>query len=227
MIPTIKEGAPPGYLFLCPQKAFETGPFLYKLPDCPAYWSLDPLGVECLSAEDATSLGFPAIQLSVVLEGHSWDDSVYVGLRQFHQAKGFDPESQDIARHLGNPLYQVSSGRGPVFTSVNDEDSLTEVDDNLQASEEDALAVVSDEEVDEPASIHDGGTEVNEPMTIYDGDQEFNEQPSVHDRGEEADGRTRIHDEDSPVSQALKLTVSVQSILILFVILCSMYDVIW
>ncbi|KAJ7755486.1 hypothetical protein B0H16DRAFT_715739 [Mycena metata] len=38
----------------------------------------------------------------------SWDASVYAGLRKFHRAKGFDPDSQDVARHLGYPLYQVS-----------------------------------------------------------------------------------------------------------------------
>jgi hypothetical protein len=41
--------------------------------------------------------------------GKSWDASVYTGLRQFHQAKGFDPDSQDVARHLGQPLYQLLS----------------------------------------------------------------------------------------------------------------------
>jgi hypothetical protein len=38
-----------------------------------------------------------------------WEASVYGGLRQFHQAKGFDLDSQDLARHLGVPLYQLSN----------------------------------------------------------------------------------------------------------------------
>ncbi|KAJ7017087.1 hypothetical protein C8F04DRAFT_480958 [Mycena alexandri] len=114
-IPTIKEGMPPGYLFLCPEKSFETGPWSFKWPDCPAYWSLDPSGAERLSVEDAASLGFPPLQLSTMVEGQSWDDSVYTGLNQFHRDKGFDPESQDVARHLGEPLYQVSSERDPLF----------------------------------------------------------------------------------------------------------------
>jgi hypothetical protein len=59
--------------------------------------------------EDATALGFPSILLSTDVRGWSWDDSVYTGLRQFHQAKGFDPDSQDVARHLEDPIYQVSS----------------------------------------------------------------------------------------------------------------------
>ncbi|KAJ7508822.1 hypothetical protein B0H11DRAFT_1356833 [Mycena galericulata] len=39
----------------------------------------------------------------------SWDERLYAGLSQFHAAKGFDPYSQDIARHLGCPLYKLSS----------------------------------------------------------------------------------------------------------------------
>jgi hypothetical protein len=58
--------------------------------------------------EDATALGFPTISLSTKIYGKSWDDSVYEGLRQFHQAKGFDPDSLDIARHLGEPFYQLA-----------------------------------------------------------------------------------------------------------------------
>ncbi|KAJ7168934.1 hypothetical protein C8R46DRAFT_995492 [Mycena filopes] len=99
---------PPGNLFLCPPKAFKTGPSTFKWPDCPAYWSLDPSGVDRLSTEDATRLGFPSMKLRTEIGGITWDASVYAGLRQFHEAKGFDPDSQDLARHLGHPLYRVS-----------------------------------------------------------------------------------------------------------------------
>jgi hypothetical protein len=59
--------------------------------------------------EDATALGFPSILLSTNIEGWSWDASVYTGLRQFHQAKGFDPDSLDVARHLEEPLYRLAA----------------------------------------------------------------------------------------------------------------------
>ncbi|KAF7364437.1 hypothetical protein MSAN_01104800 [Mycena sanguinolenta] len=36
-----------------------------------------------------------------------WEDTVYAGLCKFDECKGFDPESQDIARELGYPLYEV------------------------------------------------------------------------------------------------------------------------
>ncbi|KAJ7044380.1 hypothetical protein C8F04DRAFT_942366, partial [Mycena alexandri] len=79
------------------------------------YWSLDPSGVDRLSTEEATQLGFPSFQLTTRVHGYSWDTSVYAGLRQFHKAKGFDPDSQDVARHLGCPLYQLSRDMDPLL----------------------------------------------------------------------------------------------------------------
>jgi hypothetical protein len=107
-IESTTEDPPTGYLFLCPPEIFRTAPSSFRWPEFPAYWSLDPSGVERLSMEDATALGFPSISLSTEIMGRSWDDSVYAGLRQFHQAKGFDPDSLDVARHLGYPIFQLS-----------------------------------------------------------------------------------------------------------------------
>ncbi|KAJ7190481.1 hypothetical protein B0H12DRAFT_1198696 [Mycena haematopus] len=100
---------PEGFLFLCPEKDFRTGPSLFCWPACVGYWSLDPAGIDRLSMEDAARLGFPSFQLITKAAVSSWDATVYEGLQQFHQAKGFDPLSQDIARHLNHPLYQLSS----------------------------------------------------------------------------------------------------------------------
>ena len=98
---------PPGYLFVCPEKDLRIGPSSFRLPDYPAYWSLDP--------EEAIELGFPSIELNTSLLEDSWDADVYAALRQFHQAKGFDPDSQDVARQLGHPLYQLHSVMDPLF----------------------------------------------------------------------------------------------------------------
>ncbi|KAJ7712144.1 hypothetical protein B0H16DRAFT_1744491 [Mycena metata] len=116
-----RKDSPPGYLFLCPTTDFQTEPASFRWPDCPAYWSLDPLGVDRLSMEAATQLGFPGFKLTTKWEGASWDTSVYAGLRQFHQAKGFDPESQDVARHLGRPLYKFSREVDSPFAHVEED----------------------------------------------------------------------------------------------------------
>ncbi|KAJ7627503.1 hypothetical protein B0H17DRAFT_1024312 [Mycena rosella] len=106
-------GLPPGYLFLCPLKYFHShDPTCFPYPDFPAYWSLDPTGIERLSTEEATDLGFPSFEFKMMVIGFSWDSSAYDGLRAFHEAKGFDPYSQDVARHLGYPLYELSGVEG-------------------------------------------------------------------------------------------------------------------
>ncbi|KAJ7477920.1 hypothetical protein B0H11DRAFT_2424403, partial [Mycena galericulata] len=100
---------PNGYLFLCPLKNLQTPDKAgFQLTRCQAYWSLNPSGTYKLSVEEALSLGFPApVPLEIKLRVRDWGEREYTGLRQFHQAKGFDPDSQDVARHLGYPLYQV------------------------------------------------------------------------------------------------------------------------
>ncbi|KAJ7836817.1 hypothetical protein B0H13DRAFT_1533852, partial [Mycena leptocephala] len=97
---------PAGYLFLCPPKDLKTGPSI-KWPECPAYWSLDRAGVERLSTEQATQLGFPSIDLKISGWGRSWDATVHDGLNQFHEGKGFDQASREVALHLGYPIYQI------------------------------------------------------------------------------------------------------------------------
>jgi hypothetical protein len=107
--------SPTGFLFLCPVEDFRAGASSFGWPDCAEYWSLDPLGTERLSVEEATLLGFPSIELEAMIEGNLYDAIVYDGLRRFHEAKGFDPESQELALHLGQPLYQLSNEIEPQF----------------------------------------------------------------------------------------------------------------
>ncbi|KAF7330737.1 hypothetical protein MSAN_02446300 [Mycena sanguinolenta] len=61
------------------------------------------------SSKDARILGFPAIHIETVMAGRSWDQSVYKGLRRFHEGKELDPESREVASQLGYPLYDVLS----------------------------------------------------------------------------------------------------------------------
>jgi hypothetical protein len=113
---TIKH-PPKGYLFLCPEDHFQTGPSSFCWPDCPAYWSLDSSGVERLNTDNATELGFPSFQLNTTIKGNYWDASAYAALRQFYQDKGFHPDSLDVARYLGHRLFQLSGERDAPFPS--------------------------------------------------------------------------------------------------------------
>ncbi|KAJ6464441.1 hypothetical protein C8R45DRAFT_1107340 [Mycena sanguinolenta] len=114
-LPTANHADPKGYLFVCPFQDFRAEPHahLYQWPACPAYWSLDPSGADRLSTEDARVLGFPRIHIETVAIGLSFDHSVYKGLRRFHEGKGFNPDSEEVARRLEYPLYEVLSDRVP------------------------------------------------------------------------------------------------------------------
>ncbi|KAF8175230.1 hypothetical protein K438DRAFT_1939713 [Mycena galopus ATCC 62051] len=146
-----KESTPAGYLFLCPWADLGLdihGQF--RLPECLSYWSTDPSGAKRLTTEGAKALRFPNIQLEMWAEGYSWDGSVYVGLHQFHQGKGFDPESQDLARHLGYPLLRLPGELDAPFSRFDVEDSdydasgseyLAAADDELDSKSEDIGAL--------------------------------------------------------------------------------------
>jgi hypothetical protein len=51
----------------------------------------------------------------MTVAGHYWDDGVYAGIRTFHEEKGFDPDSLDVAHRLGYPLYQIACEFEPPF----------------------------------------------------------------------------------------------------------------
>ncbi|KAJ7867318.1 hypothetical protein B0H13DRAFT_2351977 [Mycena leptocephala] len=60
-------------------------------------------------------MGFSSIELNTIIYTQNWDADVYAALRQFYRAKGFDPDSQDVARHMGYPLFQLRSVVDPLF----------------------------------------------------------------------------------------------------------------
>ncbi|KAJ7635415.1 hypothetical protein FB45DRAFT_1026298 [Roridomyces roridus] len=97
---------PPGYIFLCPPDQFASD--RYQVPGCPAYWSLDPSGVERLPPEEATGMGFPEFELDVKIRGLSWTEDGYAGMREFHATKGYDPDTLDVAKALGYPRYDIA-----------------------------------------------------------------------------------------------------------------------
>ncbi|KAJ7775403.1 hypothetical protein B0H16DRAFT_1756734 [Mycena metata] len=134
---------------------FQTGRTSFRWPKRPAYWSLDPEGLEGLSVEEAERLGFPPFQLATTVVGKSWNASVYAGLRRFHQAKGYDPDSQEVAIHLGLPLVQLSRDADSPFAHVDDwidERPDEEVMDRDQEHEESPFA---NHEEDEECSVCD------------------------------------------------------------------------
>ncbi|KAJ6532570.1 hypothetical protein B0H19DRAFT_1272830 [Mycena capillaripes] len=85
------------------------------------------------------------------VRGRTWDDGVYTGIRQLHEAKGFDPWSQAVAIELGYPLFQVScemngllahlqeSDAGDDYSDSNGDDNFSDSEDQESGAEPDAL----------------------------------------------------------------------------------------
>ncbi|KAF7374275.1 hypothetical protein MSAN_00310500 [Mycena sanguinolenta] len=97
-----------GYLFLCPLAHLGSPDGSFRPPSVAAYWSVDPSGIQRLTPQKAEMLGFPHVEFKMKVWTRTWDESVYAGIRQFHGGKGFDPDSQDVARLIGLPLYESS-----------------------------------------------------------------------------------------------------------------------
>ncbi|KAJ6462841.1 hypothetical protein C8R45DRAFT_523751 [Mycena sanguinolenta] len=228
------EDSPPGFLFLCPSEDFQTGPSSLCWPACPAYWSLDPSGVDRLSPEDATHLGFPPFVLTTRADGSYWDASVYEGLRQFHQAKGFDPYSQDVARHLDKPLYQVSSQVEAPFAYVNSEDEHFDADidsdcdpayaeDYESESEYPPTSPCDDSDLDVDAGSSHIQEIVQDPVS-GDGVSENTEKTNCegHDAGSIEEDM--VVEEVFAPSRSLNILMSIQLGLMFFLGLSWVYD---
>jgi hypothetical protein len=68
-----------------------------------------------LSAKEAINHGFPEFDFGMELLGKSWDSSVYAGLCRFHESKGFDPYTQEVAMELGYSLIVISAKQDVSF----------------------------------------------------------------------------------------------------------------
>ncbi|KAK6996453.1 hypothetical protein R3P38DRAFT_3628152, partial [Favolaschia claudopus] len=207
---------PGGYLFVCPTQDFRGVRTTFKWPECPAYWSLDPSGVERLSMEQASELGFPAIYTETWCRGFAWDDSVYAGLREFHQTKGFDPDSQDVARHLGYPLYQLTSDTGESSTKGRIEEIASDEEGLGSANQESTSAEQSESQNGNLRPTVDGASTASkerEQTLVNDSDQdarisclEYNgQEPEPNLQESIVDLAERM-----PVSRAFKAVLAVQ-----------------
>ncbi|KAF7330669.1 hypothetical protein MSAN_02452200 [Mycena sanguinolenta] len=220
------EDPPPGFLFLCPKEDFQTGSSSFCWPACPAYWSLDPSGVDCLSPEAATRLGFPLFELTITAYGYSWDASVYEGLRQFHQAKGFDAYSQDVAQHLGLPLYVLSS-QGDVLSARADDADFSVYTESSPAYEDSDVGTqfLDNEEDIQSLGNADYGSVSGEFQSESADKSNFKPRHAPESTVGEKTPELFLAPEDMPApSCSLKFLVNAQLVLILFIALSWAYE---
>ncbi|KAJ7881981.1 hypothetical protein B0H14DRAFT_2178064, partial [Mycena olivaceomarginata] len=67
------------------------------------YWSLDPTGNTQMTPDECDSLGLPRLKFLFLPRARFWHEYHCDAIREFFEAKGFDPESRDVTRLLGLP----------------------------------------------------------------------------------------------------------------------------
>ncbi|KAF7340615.1 hypothetical protein MSAN_02133200 [Mycena sanguinolenta] len=228
-------GDPPvAFLFLSPRVDFQTGPSSFRSPACPAYWSFHPSGADPLSSEHVTQLGFPPFELTASAFGTSWSASVYEGLRQFHQAKGFDPYSQDVARHLGHQLYQLSSQRDAQFAYVDSDDEEFDADIDSDSnsvyaedyeSEYGLTSVCEDSRLDiEAQSSHSERDNHNSFGRSCRSENKATSNSKNHEASESTVEEDMITGETPVPSPTFRIVLHIQLMLILFLAVSGVYD---
>ncbi|KAJ7768016.1 hypothetical protein B0H14DRAFT_2201935, partial [Mycena olivaceomarginata] len=94
------------YLFLFnPQVEVLDGQLtVINLPDAEKYyWSFDPAGLDQLTHEIAEDIGLPTPKFTIRPWGLFLEEEQTNLIREFHAAKGFDPESPDAAIAMRYP----------------------------------------------------------------------------------------------------------------------------
>ncbi|KAJ7818705.1 hypothetical protein B0H14DRAFT_2456117 [Mycena olivaceomarginata] len=100
------------YLFLFPPQVeiLDGQLTIINPPDAEKYyWSFDPVGLDQLTHEIAEDIGLPTPKFMIVADGLFLEEEDTNLLREFHAAKGFDPESQDIAIAMRYPLVDIEA----------------------------------------------------------------------------------------------------------------------
>ncbi|KAF8139249.1 hypothetical protein K438DRAFT_1996177 [Mycena galopus ATCC 62051] len=73
------------------------------------YWAFNPDGLDRLTHAVAEDIGLPTPRFSFHCTGKEWNARIDDQIREFHAAKGFDPDSGDAAVALGYPLVDVEA----------------------------------------------------------------------------------------------------------------------
>ncbi|KAJ7863602.1 hypothetical protein B0H14DRAFT_2264546, partial [Mycena olivaceomarginata] len=67
------------------------------------FWSFSPDGKERLKESEAEELGVPKVLLQTLVYGQSWSKQQYNLIHEVQLAKGFNPETNELAKYLDYP----------------------------------------------------------------------------------------------------------------------------
>jgi hypothetical protein len=97
------------FLFLpSPRVTMVNGRLAFHVPPEP-YFAFDLNGANQLTDDMHIERGLPKFSLELSEQYGLWSDTEYQLLWNFHRAKGYDPDSQNIAAACGYPLIDVES----------------------------------------------------------------------------------------------------------------------
>uniref|UniRef100_A0A0W0FR36 Uncharacterized protein n=1 Tax=Moniliophthora roreri TaxID=221103 RepID=A0A0W0FR36_MONRR len=107
--PPVEETPPalsPIYLFIHPFP--ESISELVSWSHQPYFWSFDKTGQSKMSEEECERRGVPVLTCRI---GHfwvrKWPTYIYTTLREWQEARGFDPTTSDWARSMGYPEFEI------------------------------------------------------------------------------------------------------------------------
>jgi len=111
------------HIFVCPVSIRHEGPRIgLEFPDADQmYWSLDPCGNTRMTQDECDAIGLPRLRFLFLPIARFWHEYHYNAIREFYEAKGFDPNSDDVTRLLDLPLAQVEPN---IVTNIIPEASL-------------------------------------------------------------------------------------------------------
>ncbi|KAJ7794401.1 hypothetical protein B0H13DRAFT_2512498 [Mycena leptocephala] len=175
----------------------------------------------------------------MVVEGLSWDASVYDGIRQFHKAKGFDAYSQEVALELGDSLFQLSCDRKALFSHMQENDPADCHSDSDGDSYTEEGSEPRDEgydfvrfELGDDSPIQEQNIDclfcvAMDHTSRHDDILTADEGPSaVLDESDASGSQCSAHEEAEPLapSWSLNIIMTIQFVLILTATALSLYD---
>ncbi|KAJ7723711.1 hypothetical protein B0H14DRAFT_3622186 [Mycena olivaceomarginata] len=97
------------HIFVQPISVKHEGPHIgLDFPESDqAYWSLDPTGKTRMTQDECDSIGLPRLEFMFLPTARFWHEYQHDAIREFFEAKGFDPFSHDVTRLLGLPLAEM------------------------------------------------------------------------------------------------------------------------
>jgi hypothetical protein len=99
------------HIFLCPISVRHEGLRIgLEFPESDYfYWSLDSAGNSRMTLAECDSIGLPRLGFRFLATTKFWHEYHYNAVREFSEARGFNPHSSEVARLLGLPLVEIES----------------------------------------------------------------------------------------------------------------------